>query len=36
MGHEMERSHGYSLDPAVEDEVVGQMCVEKLTALGEI
>ena len=25
-----------SLDPAVEDEVVGQMCVEKLTALGEI
>ena len=25
-----------SLDPAVEDEVVGQMCIEKLTALGEI
>ena len=23
-----------TLDPAVEDEVVGQMCVEKLTALG--
>ena len=25
-----------TLDPAVEDEVVGQMCVEKLTALGEM
>ena len=25
-----------TLDPAVEDEVIGQMCVEKLTALGVI
>ena len=25
-----------TLEPAVEDEVVGQMCVEKLTALGEM
>ena len=25
-----------TLDPVVEDEVVGQMCVEKLTALGEM
>ena len=25
-----------TLDPAVEDEVIGQMCVEKLTALGAL